>query len=44
LSMGFFIDITFLPHYGPEFDSASNRNIVWVVIAAVAYGWQTYHL
>jgi hypothetical protein len=25
-SLKFFIDISFRPHYGPEFDSASNRN------------------
>jgi hypothetical protein len=25
-SLGFFIDIILWPHYGPGFDSASNRN------------------
>jgi hypothetical protein len=47
-SLGFFIDLTFRPHYGPEVDSGCNINeyqgVLWRVKDASAYGWQPCHL
>jgi hypothetical protein len=48
VSLDFFIDISFQPHYGPGVDWASNRNEYQKnfleVKTAGAYGWQCYHL
>jgi len=46
--LGYFSFPSFRPHYGPGFDSASNRNeyqeYFLGVKTASAYGWQPYHL
>jgi hypothetical protein len=48
VSLEFFIDITFWPHYGPGVDSASNRNeyqeYFLEVKADGAQGWTPCHL
>ena len=43
VSLEFFIE-TILPHYGPQVDSASNRNQFLGVKAAGVKGYQPYHL